>query len=597
MGQLNFARLQAVIQNMSAGVVSTDAERRIVWANDAFLRLTGYALDEVIGRRPLELLLDPAADPAIGEAVRARLSDGAAFEIDVPLRRKDGSLRWLHMTTQPIFDPQGHCVEYVALMADITERRDAEEALRQSNALLEATQSIAGVGGWALDVPGGRLYWSAETYRLHETSPEAYQPSVSTAIAFYAPESVPLIEAAVARAIETGEGYELELELVTARGRRLWVHTTGRVVREAGRTVRVIGAIRDVTSRRIADAALRASESRLRSMVDNAPMGIMLTTTDGRLSYINDALLRLCGLTLAQAQQAGSVLTIHPDDLGRLARGWRERRGSGLPYASAGRYLRPDGSVAWWEATTAPIVVDDNLAAHVVMVLDVTEQLALEREVAEAVGREQDRLGMELHDGLGQELTGLAISLESLVRQAEAGGHPLRKDMRELADLASQSVAMCRQIAQGLAPMQLARGGLRNALRSLSASARSLYGVRMRCRVRGLGDQDLPSNTAHQIYRISQEAISNAIRHGQATQIDLRVIRDGDRLQLLVQDNGRGMMEAPAADGMGLHTMRYRAKMIGAELDVGPAAGTGVRVRCSLRLGTAGGAGTGAAVR
>ena len=192
---------------------------------------------------------------------------------------------------------------------------------------------------------------------------------------------------------------------------------------------------------------------------------------------------------------------------------------------------------------------------------------------------------MELHDGLGQELTGLAISLESLVRQAEAGAHPLRDDLRELSDLASQSVAMCRQIAQGLAPMQLARGGLRNALRSLSASARSLYGVRMRCSVRGLGDQDLPSNTAHQFYRISQEAISNAIRHGQATQIDLRVIRDGDRLQLLVQDNGRGMARSAGGDGMGLHTMRYRAKMIGAELDVGPASGSGVRVRCSLRLG------------
>jgi signal transduction histidine kinase len=221
------------------------------------------------------------------------------------------------------------------------------------------------------------------------------------------------------------------------------------------------------------------------------------------------------------------------------------------------------------------------------MVLDVTERLALEREVAEAVGHEQDRLGMELHDGLGQELTGLAISLESLVRQADAGGHPLRRDLRELSGLASQSVSMCRQIAQGLAPMQLARGGLRNALRSLAASARSVHGVRLRCRVRGLGEQDLPSNIAHQFYRISQEAISNAIRHGNATQIDLSVIRDGDRLQLLVRDNGRGMPESPAADGMGLHTMRYRAKMIGAELDVGPAAGSGVRVRCSLRLGGA----------
>ena len=585
MGQLDFARLQAVIQNMSSGVVSIDDDRRILWTNDAFSRITGYSPGEVLGRRPMPLLLDPSADPAIARNLLARLEAREHFECDVPLRRKDGASRWLHMSVQPILDDRGVFTGFVAVLADITERRDAAEALRQSNALLEATQSIAGIGGWALDVATGQLHWSAETYRIHETSPEEYQPEVATAIDFYAPESVPVIQAAVRRAVETGEGYDLELELVTARGRRIWVQTNGRVVREAGCPLRVVGALRDVTRQRVADAALRASESRLRSMVDNAPMGIMLTNVDGRISYANDALLRMCGLTRDEAMARGSRLTLHPDDRERLLREWRQRRGNGLPYASLGRYLRPDGSVVWWEATTAPIVIDANLAAHVVMVQDVTEQLSLEREVVEASGREQDRLGMELHDGLGQELTGLAISLESLVRQAEAGANPLRKDLRELSDLASQSVAMCRQIAQGLAPMQLARGGLRNALRSLAASARSVYGVHTRCSVRGLGDQELPSNTAHQLYRISQEAISNAIRHGRATRIDLRVVRDGDRLQLRVLDNGSGMASKSSGDGMGLHTMRYRAKMIGAELEVGSAPQGGVSVRCRLRLG------------
>ncbi len=243
------------------------------------------------------------------------------------------------------------------------------------------------------------------------------------------------IESAVRRASETGEDYDLELELVTARGRRRWVRTIGRPVHENGRVVQVIGAIRDVTAQRIAEAALRTSESRLRSMVDHAPMGIMLSDPDGQVSYISSALLRMCGLTLGEVQRIGSRLTVHPDDFERLAREWGAQRGSGLPCTSEGRYLQPDGSVVWFESTTAPIVVDGNIAAHVVMVQDVTEQLGLEREVIEAVGREQDRLGMELHDGLGQELTGLAISLESLVRKAEELANPLRKDLREMAVL------------------------------------------------------------------------------------------------------------------------------------------------------------------
>jgi PAS domain-containing protein len=86
----------------------------------------------------------------------------------LPLRRRDGSSRWVHMAMQPVFDADGMLHEFVAVLTDVTERREADETLRRSTALLEATQSTAHVGGWALDVATGRLYWSAETYRgLH----------------------------------------------------------------------------------------------------------------------------------------------------------------------------------------------------------------------------------------------------------------------------------------------------------------------------------------------------------------------------------------------------------------------------------------------
>lgn len=457
MGQLNFARLQAVIQNMSAGVCSADAERRILWSNAAFTRITGYELDEIRGQRPLDFLVDASADPLVIAGLRDKLARHQHIEVELPLRCRDSALRWVHMTVQPIFDDAGTCTEYVAVISDFTQQRAAE-------------------------------------------------------------------------------------------------------------------------------AALRASEMRLRSMVEHAPMGIMLTRAAGEITYANAALLRMCGLTLEAARASGSLLTLHPDDRERLAREWRKHRGRGLPFPATGRYLRPDGSVVWWESTTAPIVVDGDLSAHVVMVQDVSERLALEREITEIAGREQHRVGMELHDGLGQELTGLAISLESLSRRATAAGNPLERDLRELTALTSQSVALCREIAQGLAPMQLAMGGLRNALRALVISARSLYGIEVSCSVRGLGAKELPSNAAHQLYRIAQEAISNAVRHGAARSVTMRVRRSGDRLELSIADDGLGMPEGPATDGMGLHTMRYRAKMIGADFDLELGEQGGVRVVCSLRL-------------
>lgn len=583
MGQLNYARLQAVIQNMSAGVCSTDADRRILWANAAFSQLTGHPLDELVGRRPLDFLIGAGVEPALVATLRARLDGSESFQGELPLRRRDGSSRWVHMAMQPVFDADGVLHEFVAVLTDVTDRREADETLRRSTALLEATQSTSHVGGWALEVASGKLYWTAETYRIHDTSPADYTPDVATAIGFYTAESAPVIQDAVRHAIE-GREYDVEVELVTALGRRRWVRTLGRPVYERGRVVQIVGAIRDVTEQRAAEAALRASEARLRSMVEHSPLGIMLTTSTGQLTYANSALLRMCGLTAGQARERGPILTLHPDDRERLVRNWHEARRLGAPHSSAGRYLRPDGSVVWWEGTTAPIVVDGDLSAHVIMVLDVSERLTLEREVVESVGREQHQLGIELHDGLGQALTGLAISLESLARRAAAQGNALSPDLRELAALASQSVAACRDIAEGLAPMQLARGGLRNALRALAQSARSMYGIEVQCSVRGLGALELPTGTAHQLYRIAQEAISNAVRHGQARRVAVRVLRLGDRLQMTVVDDGRGMPERPSGEGMGLHTMRYRARMIDAELDVDALEEGGLRVRCQMRL-------------
>lgn len=120
------------------------------------------------------------------------------------------------------------------------------------------------MGGWELDLPTGSLYWSAETFRIHETTPEEYQPELATAIQFYAPESVPVIQAAVTRAMTEGQPYDLELRLVTARHRPIWVRATGRVERVGGKVVRVYGAFQDITTAIAAEETRRKLEGQLR---------------------------------------------------------------------------------------------------------------------------------------------------------------------------------------------------------------------------------------------------------------------------------------------------------------------------------------------
>ena len=144
--------------------------------------------------------------------------------------------------------------------------RDAAEAalrtgaaeLKRQTALLAQTQHAARIGGWELDLTTNQLYWTEETYRIHETTAIEFKPTVEQAIAFYAPESRAAIRSAVETAVRTGDPWDLELEVVTAHGRRIWVRTTGTAELDpAGMPLRLSGAFQDVTERRRADDRIR----------------------------------------------------------------------------------------------------------------------------------------------------------------------------------------------------------------------------------------------------------------------------------------------------------------------------------------------------
>jgi diguanylate cyclase (GGDEF)-like protein len=136
--------------------------------------------------------------------------------------------------------------------------RGREAELKRQTALLAQTQNAAHIGGWELDLATQQLYWTEETYRIHETSPETYTPTVETAIEFYAPESRGTVQAAIETAMRTGEPWELELELITARGRRIWVRAIGAPeLGPNGMPVKLAGSFQDITERRRADERIR----------------------------------------------------------------------------------------------------------------------------------------------------------------------------------------------------------------------------------------------------------------------------------------------------------------------------------------------------
>ncbi|MEI8079540.1 MAG: PAS domain S-box protein, partial [bacterium] len=212
---------------------------------------------------------------------------------------------------------------------------------------------------------------------------------------------------------------------------------------------------------------------------------------------------------------------------------------------------------------------------------DVTERCRLEKEILEVSTREQRRIGHDLHDGVCQQLAGIACLADILGDKLDEQGRPEGADAHKLTELVNQANKQTRGVARGLFPVQLEENGLVSALDELAGNAGTFFNTRCEFHC------DTPvvvrdHTAAHHLYFIAQEAIVNAVKHGKASLIELRLAAEGGHgCVLTIQDNGSGLACAPARSrGMGIAIMKYRARMIGAEVQVRPRAGGGAEVVC-----------------
>ena len=219
---------------------------------------------------------------------------------------------------------------------------------------------------------------------------------------------------------------------------------------------------------------------------------------------------------------------------------------------------------------------------------NITERRRLEAELLEIGDRERQRIGHDLHDGLGQKLTALEMKcfllLEDLA-DVRVKRKRLQTQVRQIGRGLRSCTTMSRSLARGLAPVNLTSSGLMDALKHLAHSTQKTSGriqCRFSCRVAGKLN-GLP--VAGHLYRIAQEAVNNALKHGQPRRIDISLARQQRTIRLQIKDDGCGFARAKTTrTGMGLEIMRHRAHVIGASLEINSKPGRGVTVICSLPL-------------
>ncbi len=227
-----------------------------------------------------------------------------------------------------------------------------------------------------------------------------------------------------------------------------------------------------------------------------------------------------------------------------------------------------------WEARFAASGDSETL----VIVRDTTERHRLEREVLAASSREQRRIGRDLHDGLGQHLTGILCLSSGIACTLSEKGLSEAEDAAEIGRMVKQAINQTRALAKGLSPVVLEANGLEAALGELALHVVKIFGISCVFEGRvygGLGD----AGVSEELYRIAQEAVSNAVKHSQAEQIVMTLESNESGTVLTVKDDGIGI---PGGDwqskGMGLRNMVYRARMIGATLEIrrNPSGGTAI---------------------
>lgn len=331
--------------------------------------------------------------------------------------------------------------------------------------------------------------------------------------------------------------------------------------------------------------SLSRSEERLRLAQTAARIGAFEWNAATEVDTWTPELEAMYGLPpggFARTLKAWEEL-IHPDDRANAVALIKQALETGLPTEGEWRVIWPDGSVHWLFGRWQAFKDESGKPATMTGVnIDVTERKRLEREIIAASDSEMRRIGHDLHDGAGQQLTALALLCASLQQELRTEAPKFDEPFKKIGAELHAIIRQIRMLSHGLAPISFEENGLAEALHRLASDTSSVAKVNCEFQESATRAKCDPQ-TAAQLYRIGQEAVANALKHGEATKIQIALEANPRRTELRVSDNGKGFSQTVANGyGLGLHAMRYRADVIGAELRIESQTGQGTRITCTL---------------
>lgn len=337
--------------------------------------------------------------------------------------------------------------------------------------------------------------------------------------------------------------------------------------------------------RKKAVSDLRDREERLRAILETAVEGIITINERGVIESFNTASERIFGYKAREVVgQNVSVLMPSPHRESHDSYLANYRHTGHAKIIGIGREVegrRKDGTIFPMELSVSEVKLADN-RLFTGFVRDITERKRLEREILEISDREQRRIGHDLHDGLCQHLAGIEMMSQVLEQKLSKQSKPVAARASEIGRNVREAISQTRALARGLSPVTLESDGLVSALHELAINTEKMFNVEIHFDY----DADVMIRShaaATHLFRLTQEAVSNAIKHGNAKQISIQLKTGSGRIYLGVIDNGTGILAGiPKSKGMGLRIMQFRAGIIGGTLTIEQNATGGTSVICSV---------------
>ena len=348
------------------------------------------------------------------------------------------------------------------------------------------------------------------------------------------------------------------------------------------------GILADALDRRRAEDALRKEHDFTQALLNATGALFIVLDAEGKIVRFNHAAEEVSGYVLEDVRgKAPWDLFIPRDERAAARRTFKQLTTEATASAFEGSVVSRFGKrrvISW--SNTALLSEDGRTVEYVIMSgIDVTDTKRLEAEVLNVAEREQSRFGHDLHDGLGQHLTGIEFMSQVLSQRLAAHGRVDEAgDLDQITRLIREAISQTRDLARGLSPVVLQSKGLAVALQDLAGSATKHLRLNCVCRLADGREAVEDPELAIHLYRIAQEAVANAAKHGRASEVVLSLGNIEGRVELTVEDNGTGLPPdfTGGSGGMGLRVMQYRAGLIGGTLHIGARAGGGVAITCAI---------------